>query len=90
MVINIFNFLKSMYYNKTEKERMILVFTKEMQILNIVSEHPETEEVFRKYDELAGKCVLCNNLFDSLEEFALEYKIDLHDLILKLNQAINS
>ena len=79
-----------MYYNKAEKERMILVFTKEMQILNIVSEHPETEEVFRKYDELAGKCVLCNNLFDSLEEFALEYKIDLHDLILKLNQAINS
>ena len=68
---------------------MILVFTRDMQILNIVSEYPETEEIFRSYDELAGKCVLCNNLFDSLEDFALEYNINLQDLILKLNKGIN-
>jgi len=59
-----------------------------MQILYIVEKYPETEEVFRFYDDIAGKCTMCHNLFDSLENFALEYEIDLDDLILKLNKKI--
>lgn len=65
------------------------MLTKEMQILDIVSEYPETEEIFRAYDEEANRCVLCNNLFDSLEDFSVEYDIDLGNLISKLNRKIN-
>lgn len=65
------------------------MITKEIQILNIVADYPETEDIFRSYDQVVGKCVLCQNLFDSLEVFANEYNIDLTDLIQKLNSKIN-
>lgn len=64
------------------------MLTKEMIILDIVEKYPETEEVFRSYDDYAGKCTMCYNLFDSLEDFSLEYKIDLNDLMIKLNEKI--
>ena len=42
------------------------MITKDMIILNIVEDYPKTEEVFRSYDKIAGKCTMCHNLFDSL------------------------
>ena len=60
------------------------MLTKEITILDIISKYPETEDIFRSYDEHAGKCVLCNNLFDTLEKFTAEYDVDLEELILKL------
>lgn len=65
------------------------MITKEMSILDIVDAYSKTEEIFRSYDEIVGKCVMCNHLFDSLEDFAEEYDIDLHDLILKLNKTVD-
>ena len=32
-----------------------------MTMLEIIENYPETEEVFRAYDDIAGKCLLCNN-----------------------------
>ncbi|MBZ2175426.1 hypothetical protein K8M07_09225 [Schnuerera sp. xch1] len=66
------------------------MFTKEMVILDIVADYPETEQVFRMYDEIAEKCVMCNNLFETLEEFTTLYKINLNDLINKLDNAVKS
>lgn len=64
------------------------MLTKEMQILDIVAKYPETEGVFREYDEKANHCVMCHNLFDTLEDFALKYNIDLKSLITKLNKKV--
>lgn len=64
------------------------MLNKEMLILDIVEKYPETEEVFRSYDDKVGHCTMCHNLFDSLGEFALEYDIDINDLISKLNEKI--
>ena len=60
------------------------MITKDMIILNIVEDYPKTEEVFRFYDKIAGKCTMCHNLFDSLEEFADMYEINLDDLVQRL------
>ena len=68
---------------------VILMITKDMVILNIVEDYPSTEDICRSYDEIAGKCTMCHNLFDTLEEFAKLYDISLDDLINKLNRKIN-
>ncbi|TJX14582.1 hypothetical protein E9840_05805 [Tissierella creatinini] len=65
------------------------MLTKDMIILNIVADYPTTEDIFRTYDEIAGKCTMCHNLFDTLEEFSLMYKIDLDDLIGKLEKGLS-
>lgn len=64
------------------------MITKEMTILDIVEKYPKTEDLFKSYDELVGKCVLCNNLFDSLDNFTADNNIDLQDLISKIERLI--
>lgn len=57
-------------------------------ILDIVSEYPQTEDVFRTYDEKAGKCVLCNFLFETPIEFSQQIKIDEEVLIKEIEDKI--
>lgn len=64
------------------------MLNKDMTILDIVAEYPNTEDVFRTYDDIAGKCTMCHNLFDTLEEFADMYKIDYSDLIDRLEKVL--
>lgn len=59
-----------------------------MKILDIVADYPSTEDIFRAYDGIAGKCTMCHNLFDTLEEFSLMYKIDLDELMERLEKGI--
>lgn len=66
----------------------IKMLNKDMTILDIVAEYPNTEDVFRTYDDIAGKCTMCHNLFDTLEEFADMYKIDYSDLIDRLEKVL--
>ncbi|CDF58615.1 hypothetical protein [Thermobrachium celere] len=61
---------------------------KEMILLDIVEKYPETEDVFHMYDEVAGVCILCSNLFDSLEVVANKYDLDLEKFLQQLNRAI--
>ena len=42
----------------------------DMLVLDIVEQYPQTEPVFRDYDEPTGKCVPCNHLFDTVKAFA--------------------
>ncbi|MBP6162379.1 MAG: hypothetical protein KA485_05560 [Clostridia bacterium] len=58
-----------------------------MIILDIVGDYPPTDPVFREYDEVVGKCLLCHHLFDSIESVAKEYQLDEQDLLRKLNEA---
>ena len=66
----------------------IKMLNKDMTILDIVAEYPNTEDVFRTYDDIAGKCTMCHNLFDTLEEFADMYKINYSDLIDRLEKVL--
>jgi len=58
---------------------------KNMKILDIIAQYPETQDVFRGYDEVAGVCVMCNHLFDSLETLCLKYDIEINRLISQLS-----
>lgn len=61
---------------------------KEMILLDIVEKYPETEDSFRQYDNALGKCLLCHNLFDSIEDIADKYDLDLKELLDKVNKVI--
>ncbi len=62
---------------------------KNMKILDIVAQYPPTQDVFRKYDRMAGSCIMCNHLFDSLEIVSLQYGIDLDGLIADLDLSLD-
>lgn len=41
--------------------------------------------IFHEYDIVAGECLLCNNLFESIEYIAEKYKLNVNEIIEKLN-----
>lgn len=60
--------------------------TPNMSLLQIVELSPQSEDVFHEYDHEAGCCLLCNNLFDSLEEVARIYSLDLNHILTRLEK----
>ncbi len=60
----------------------------DMKIIDIVYKYPQTEEIFRRYDEKAGCCVLCQHLFDTINELAVLYRLDLEEIINNLATAV--
>ncbi|SKA75565.1 protein of unknown function [Caloramator quimbayensis] len=65
------------------------MITQDMIVLDIVEKYPKTEKIFKEYDVLIGKCLLCNHLFDSIENISKLYKINIDEMIYKLNSSIN-
>jgi len=61
--------------------------TAEMTILEVLCQFRQTEQVFHRYDASAGVCLCCQALFDSLEEVAQKYGLDLNRLLADLEQA---
>jgi len=64
--------------------------TPEMTILEVLFQFRQTEQVFRRYDAAAGVCLCCQALFDSLEEVARKYGLDLPSFLADLEQAAGS
>ena len=60
--------------------------TAKMSLLEIVETNPCSEEIIRQYDGEAGSCLLCNNLFDSLEDVARTYSLELTQILAKLEK----
>ena len=58
-----------------------------MTLLDVVSEHPETEVVFHSYDSRAGKCLLCHHLFETIAEVSMTYGLDKKKLLKELKKA---
>ncbi len=58
-------------------------------VLDLVSKYRETETVFKRYDKTAGECICCQSLFESLEDVARKYGLDLGKLLIDLETAIN-
>jgi hypothetical protein len=64
--------------------------TPQMTVLSILCRHRQTEAVFRCYDAAAGVCLCCQGLFDSLEELAQKYGLDLHRFLDDLQDAADA
>jgi len=58
-----------------------------MTVLDVVGRFRQTEAVFKAYDAQAGACICCTALFDSLEEVARRFGLDLEALMRDLNAA---
>ena len=62
----------------------------EMTVLDIVSRHRRTETVFKTWDERAGECICCQALFDTVQQVAARYGLDLNQLVDELNSVASS
>jgi hypothetical protein len=60
----------------------------EMTVLDIISKYRETEAIFKRYDEKAGECICCQALFDTVENVAQKYGLDLAALMTDLETGI--
>jgi len=45
-------------------------------VLDLVAAHPATEAVFRRYDDAAGCCLLCQGLFETVAGLAVRFGLD--------------
>lgn len=52
------------------------MIVKDTNPLEKVQKCPETEHIIREYDAVLGKCLLCNYLFDSIENIATKHNVD--------------
>ncbi|WP_319467541.1 hypothetical protein [uncultured Pseudodesulfovibrio sp.] len=59
----------------------------DMVLLDIVRRFPETEAVFHAWGERAGECLLCQALFDTVEQVSLRYGLDLERVMKDLRRA---
>ena len=57
----------------------------QMTVLDIVHRFRATEAVFKRWDSLAGECICCQALFDTLQQVVDRYRLDLGRLMAELN-----
>jgi len=62
--------------------------TPNMTILEVIDRYPDTESVFKKYNEQAGVCICCQSLFEPIGEVAEKYRLDLNQLLSELEDKI--
>jgi len=59
-----------------------------LTVLDVVSTYPETEVIFKSYDASVGECICCQSLFDTVQQVADKYNLDLPEILNKLNSAV--
>jgi hypothetical protein len=73
--------------NDEELQKTALI-RPEMTLLEVVDLYPQTEGVFKKYDQQAGACLCCQALFESIREMAEKYNLNLQMLLDELNATL--
>lgn len=58
-------------------------------VLDVISRYRQTEDVFKRYDTIAGECICCRALFESLDDVAKRYGLDRDQFLSDLEAAIN-
>ena len=61
-----------------------------MTLLEIMYRWRASETVFRAYESQAGVCLCCQALFDTLEDVARRYRLDLKTLLADLQTLIQT
>ena len=59
-----------------------------MTVLDILSRHRETEAVFKAWDSRAGACICCQALFDTVQQVADRYGLNLERLMAEINAVV--
>jgi predicted DNA-binding ribbon-helix-helix protein len=57
------------------------LITPEMTLIEVLHQHRQTEAVFRRFEGEVRGYLLCHALFDTLEEAAAKYALDLARLL---------
>ena len=65
------------------------LITPDMTLIEVLHQHRQTEEVFRRYEGEAQGCLLCHALFDTLAEAAAKYALDLDRLLKDLQESVS-
>lgn len=58
------------------------MITKDTILFDLVEKYPSSEDYFRTINK--DKCILCYNLFDSLESIAEEFDLDLENFLKEI------
>jgi hypothetical protein len=61
-----------------------------MTVLDIISRYRETEAVFKAWDHRAGECICCRALFETVQQVADRYGLDLDRLMAELHAAVRN
>ena len=75
---------------ETEEKQGQRPISREMTVLDIVSQFRMTQDVFKEYDRQAGECICCQALFERLDDVAKRYDLDIDRLVHDLNEKIRS
>lgn len=65
------------------------VVTRDQEVLVVVEKYRATQVVFEQYDEQAGECICCNALFQTIEEVAAKYSLNLEGFLEDINRAVS-
>jgi hypothetical protein len=57
------------------------------ELLSVVEKYPATQAVFEAYETQAGECICCNALFQTIEEVAAKYSLNLETFLEDINRA---
>ena len=71
----------------TRESESEITIASDTVLLDIVSRWPATETVFHRYDEKAGVCLCCACLFDTIEDVAARFSLDLRVLLHDIEEA---
>jgi hypothetical protein len=61
-----------------------------MTLVEVMSQWRSSEAIFQAYEPQAGTCLRCHALFETLEEAAQKYHLDLDQLLADLNALARS
>jgi hypothetical protein len=68
---------------------MVLI-SPEMKVLDVVAAYKETLQVFKRYDVLAGECICCKSLFETIRSVSAKYGFDLNRLLIDLEAVVKN
>lgn len=71
----------------TKGKRLEQRINSEMTVLDVVATYKNTLPVFKRYDAIAGECICCNALFETLLSVAQKYDFDLPVFLKNLETA---
>jgi hypothetical protein len=57
------------------------------EVLSVVEKYPQTRAVFEAYEGQAGECICCHALFETIEEVAAKYGLELQEFLRDINRA---
>jgi hypothetical protein len=64
--------------------------TPQMTLVEVMTQWRASEAVFKTYEAQAGTCLRCHALFETLEEAAQKYNLNLTNLLADLNALARS